>query len=160
MEATLLVLTCGWKRLEKYTGFFILAYFSVSPVPWLLPEGGEVAIASDNQVEPIREIKVPPSEKLYLEFGEATPRTEGWRGWVKVGMCFAFQFVEQKSRQMLVPPPYPCGWQIGMGRVLMLTYQVPQRETSIPDRCVIAGIRSFPGFGLPVAVYHGPAKYL
>lgn len=61
-------------------------------------------MGSDNQVEFMREIKGLPSEKLYLEFGEATPRTgveglgEGWD-------VFAFQFVQQKSRQMLVPPP-------------------------------------------------------
>lgn len=52
MEATLLVLTLGWKVLEKHTGLFILAC-SISSVPWLLPESGEVAMASDNQVEPM-----------------------------------------------------------------------------------------------------------
>lgn len=40
-------------------------------------------------------------------------------------------------------------------------YLVPQRETSIiPDGSVAATIRSFPGFGLSVVLYHGSAKYL
>lgn len=40
-------------------------------------------------------------------------------------------------------------------------YLVPQRETSIiPDGGVTAKIRSFSGFGLSVALYHGSAKYL
>lgn len=46
------------------------------PVPWLLPESGEMAKASDNQVKPMREIMGPSYEKLYLEVGEATPRME------------------------------------------------------------------------------------
>lgn len=48
MEVIFLVLTQSWKGLEKHPGFFILAYSSVSPVPWLLPGSGEVATASDN----------------------------------------------------------------------------------------------------------------
>lgn len=40
-------------------------------------------------------------------------------------------------------------------------YLVPQREISIiPDGGVTAKIRSFSGFGLSVALYHGSAKYL
>lgn len=43
----------------------------------------------------------------------------------------------------------------------MNAYPVLQKETSIIlDRHVAARIRSFPGFGLSVALYHGSARYL
>lgn len=41
-----------------------------------MPKCGEVAKASDNQVGPMREVRGPLSEKLYLEAGEAILRME------------------------------------------------------------------------------------
>ena len=85
MEEALLVLRL--EGLGKHTGSFILACSSLGPVPWLLPESGEVATASDNQVGPMRrEIMGHPSEKLFLEVGEAAPKDWGWSCWVKVRM--------------------------------------------------------------------------
>lgn len=49
-----------------------------------------MAKASDNLVEPMREIKGPPSEKLYLEAEEATPRTRGVEGLGEGWDVFAF----------------------------------------------------------------------
>lgn len=71
-----------------------------------MPESGQVAKASDNQVGPMREVRGPLSEKLYLEVGEATLRM-GWgvRVRLKVGMCFPFNLFNRKEGRMLVLPP-------------------------------------------------------
>lgn len=71
-----------------------------------MPESGEGTKASDNQVGPMREVRGPLSEKLYLGVGEATLRM-GWgmRVGLKVGMCFPLNLFSRKEGRMLVLPP-------------------------------------------------------
>lgn len=81
---------------------------------------------------------------------------------MKVGICLPFSLCSREASRCLKCLCHLLSlWIEDRDRESYNSYLVPQRETSIiPDGSVAARIRSFPGFGLSVALYHGPAKYL